>query len=177
MRLGPRNSRDFWGRCVSEGNKLMTTVTKEQLQELLTQLPPNAKIELETKPNGEFDVDIMVQEAVVNGNHQTKDDILREEYSELLGKPISATKAAKKYRVHRRTIHKWREKGYINVLEDDGYKLSLNEADIAYCSDILHQKKLSGMGYRGPLLDEDGLPYQLKHPSLSRYRRQKKQDE
>ncbi len=46
-----------------------------------------------------------------------------------------------------------------------------NEAEIAYCVDIYqNRKRVGGV----PLLDENGLPYELKHPELSAYRRRKR---
>ena len=172
MRLGPRNSRDFWGRCVSEGNKLMTTVTKEQLQELLTQLPPDAKIELETKPSGEINVGIVVEEAVVNGNYRTKEDILKEEYSDLLNCWLTLSEAAKKYDVPRATLSSWIYRANYIEQTKGSYPMTINEAEVAYCVDIYQERR--AIGSKAPLLDENGLPYELKHPSIAQYRKDKK---
>ena len=88
---------------------------------------------------------------------------------------ITVTEAAEKYNVYRTTIIRWKGKGYIGVIQP-GYRMTLNEAEVAYCAAIHHERKASGLGYRGvPLLDDEGLPYKLKHPELSRYRRDKSQ--
>ncbi|MCB0196001.1 MAG: hypothetical protein KDJ65_28880 [Anaerolineae bacterium] len=152
----------------------MTTVTKEQLQELLTQLPPNAKIELETKSNGEINVGIVVEEVVVNGNCQTKEDILQEEYSNLLNGWLTLTEAAKKYRVPRATLESWIYRSNYIQNTRGSYPMTVNEAEVAYCVDIYRERKETGS--KAPLLDEMGLPYELKHPSIARYRRRKKQE-
>jgi hypothetical protein len=48
--------------------------------------------------------------------------------------------------------------------------MELDEAEVAYCAEIYHARNgISGV----PLLDEDGLAYQLKHPELSEYRRKR----
>ena len=156
----------------------MTTVTKEQLQELLTQLPPDAKIELETKPNGEINVGIVVEEVVVNGKHQTKEDILQEEYSDLLNGWLTLTEAAKKYNVPKATLKTWIYRSNYIQNTKGSYPMTINEAEVAYCADIYHARKESGLGFYGaPLLDEDGLPYELKHPSIAEYRQRKKKIE
>lgn len=98
----------------------------------------------------------------------TKDDILQNKYSNLIGQKITVTEAAQKYEVDRRTIHKWRNKGYITVITP-GYKMTVNEAEVAYCVDTYNaQQGKHGM----PLFDDHGLPYELKHPELSERRRQ-----
>ena len=52
--------------------------------------------------------------------------------------------------------------------------MELNEADVAYCAEIYHERKANKIGFRAPLLDEAGLPYQLKHPKLAKYRLKKR---
>ena len=74
----------------------------------------------------------------------------------------------------KRLIDIGKDKGYITVIEP-GYQMKLNEAEVAYCVDVHNKKKEAGIGFRGPLLDANGLPYQLKHPELAKYRREKRQ--
>lgn len=152
----------------------MPTLTKSQLIDLLTNLPPETRIQVDQPPGSSLSVDILTEEKTVT---QTKADILQAEYADLIGKEITVSDAAKKYNIPRQTILNWKNSNYITVLET-GYRLILDEADVAYCADIYHDRKESGIGFYGsPLLDEDGLPYKLKHPSLAKYRRRKKEDE
>lgn len=146
-----------------------TYLTPEQARKLLTDLKPGSTIEVRKLPTGE----IAVSE---NAPTQTKEDILKEKYACLIGQPITVSDAADKYNIHRRTILKWKDNGYITVLET-GYQMKLDEADIAYCAKIYHERQKKGVGYGAPLLDENGLEYQLKRPGLSHYRRRKKSDD
>ena len=102
---------------------------------------------------------------------KSKMDILRERYPALIGNPITITDAAKKYDVDRRTVHKWRDKGYIAVITP-GYGMTVDEADVAYCVDTYRDQAQKGYKHGKPLFDEDGLPYELKHPKLSKRRKE-----
>lgn len=146
---------------------MITTLTPQQAQNLLTDLKPGDKIEIVKLPTGEIRVSD-------NGTPQkTKEQIIQEKYGNLVGQPITVSDAAEKYGISSRvTIHNWAKKGYITIIEP-GYQMTLDEADVAYCASIYKQKKESGLGYRGPLLDEHGLPYELKRPKLATYRRRK----
>ena len=53
----------------------------------------------------------------------------------------------------------------------------LDEADIAYCAAIHTVRKQAGIRTGFPLLDENGRPGLLKHPNLSRYRREQRKTE
>ena len=55
--------------------------------------------------------------------------------------------------------------------------MKLDEAEVAYCAEIYHERKAAGIRSGAPLLDEDGLPYELKHPELSAYRCRKRRQE
>lgn len=145
-----------------------TYLTPEQARQLLTDLKPGSKIEVRKLPTGEI---------AVSDPTQTKEDILKEHYACLIGQPITVSDAADKYRIPRTTIFDWKNKGYVTVLET-GYRLTMNEAEVAYCSDIYNRRKASGLGFRGsPLLDENGLEYELKHENLARYRRRRKKQD
>jgi predicted site-specific integrase-resolvase len=105
---------------------------------------------------------------------QTPNIITRDMFDDLRGIPITVTEAAAKYRVNRRTIINWTKiktkcGTLIQVLKP-GYRMEINEADIAYCSTVYHQLK-SKRGSR--IFDDEGNPYTLKHPWLADYRKQK----
>ncbi len=150
------------------------TLTPHQIAEVLTNLKPGVKLNLEILPSGDV--------AVSNDTPKTKADYLAEnpdlaaKLAPLEGQPITAPEAAEKYEVLKPTLFYWKNKGFITVLEDDGYRMTFDEADVAYCVHIYEQRKASGLGYRGvPLLNEYGGPYQLKHKKLAQYRRRQKQ--
>ena len=141
---------------------MTVTLTKAQLNDLLTGMKPDDKIEI--KPSGKIE---MVK-------YKTKQDILNDKYRALIGQGITLSEASEKYHIPRPTIQGWYYKNYIDVVEDS-YPMKMNEADIAYCADVYRQKKSAGIGFRGaPLLDEDGLPYELKREGIAIYRRNKK---
>lgn len=149
-----------------------TYLTPEQARKLLTDLKPGSTIEVRKLPTGE----IAVSE---NAPTRTKEDILKEKYACLIGQPITVSDAADKYDVPRRNIIEWARKDYIPILKEGGRgsRMELDEAEVAYCAGIYLRRKNTGVGFRAPLLDENGLEYQLKHPGLSRYRRRKKADD
>lgn len=97
--------------------------------------------------------------------------IRREDFEHLRGRAITATEAAEKYHVSRETILLWAKKEYVVVLTP-GYQMELDEADIAYCSAIHNVRKEFRIQTGAPLLNENREPYLLKHPALSRYRRE-----
>ena len=94
--------------------------------------------------------------------------IRREDFAHLEGQPITVSEAETRYNVQRRTLINWKTRGYIKVLKD-GYRMELNEADVAFCAAIYHVRR--PYGSRAPLLDEDGNPYLIKYPDLAHRRR------
>lgn len=107
---------------------------------------------------------------------RNKQDIINNDYAKLIDVPIKLSDAAEKYNVPRKNIANWVKRGYISVITP-GYGMTVNEAEVAYCVDVYKRKKTTGIGFRGPLLDKNGLPYKLKHPMLSRQRKKKKTGE
>lgn len=131
------------------------------VQNLFTKTPPGVKIELVKLPTGEI---------IVTDPPKTKAEIITEKYPDLIGQGITASDAAKKYGVNRDTIYRWNKKSYIETVEQEPIVL-FNEAEIAYCVDVYKTRNRYPGG--GPLLDENGLPYSLKWPELSKYRHNK----
>ena len=99
--------------------------------------------------------------------------IRREDFEHLRGETITVTEAADKYRIHRDTILEWAKQKYIAVLKP-GYRMQIDEADVAYCSAILAVRKQTGIRTGFSLLDKNDLPGLLKHPNLSRHRREQR---
>jgi len=105
-----------------------------------------------------------------NGSMQTKEKLIMEQFGALVGVAISIPEASQHYNVPDQTIRDWVKKGYIHIIED-GWPKQINEAEMAYCAQVYHARKADGTLGGAPLLDEDGLPYELMHPELSEYRK------
>jgi hypothetical protein len=136
-------------------------------ENILTQLIQAGKIEAVRLPSGEVLV------PADNGTHIiTKEQIIEEDFAALRGQLITVSEAAEKYDIPRSTIQSWIYRS--NYLEPvgDNYPLVVDEAEVAYCVNIYKQRRATGS--KAPLLDENGLPYELKHPDLAAYRRQKR---
>jgi len=106
----------------------------------------------------------------------SKQAIIQEKFGHLVGQGISLTQAARKYKVSRPTIRNWvyRNK-YVHLIDTDSYPQLADEAEVAYCAEIYHQRKAINFRAGAPLLDEYGLPYtNLKHPTLSQKRRKQR---
>ncbi|RLC84524.1 MAG: hypothetical protein DRJ03_14090, partial [Chloroflexi bacterium] len=115
----------------------------------------------------------MVSQTAIE-NNLPKDKIIQLRYPELVGVPITLTEAQEKYNVNRATIFRWaKNNNYIRVLKN-GYGMTLDEAEVAYCAEIYHRRIERGIGTHTPLLDKTGKEYQLKHVWLSKYRKKKK---
>lgn len=108
--------------------------------------------------------------------YKTKDEIIAEKFSHLRGQGISATAASRKYKIHHSNFINWARSGYIKILNEKKRLLEMDEADVAYCDYIYHQKRQEyGGNIAGVrIFDENGNPYQVKHPILSLARRQEK---
>lgn len=141
----------------------ITLNVKSVHQNQFTSLEESPIIKLELPTGEKMLADIQAIE-------KTKKEIVCEKYPGLIGKPITVTEAAKKYDVARTTIFEWVKNDYIKVLKP-GYRIELDAADLAYCVDIYQQRKARGTYKGAPLLDENGLPYELKHPWLSEKRK------
>lgn len=110
-------------------------------------------------------------------DYATKADYLAGEFPTLLNQPITVKAAASKYNVGERTIRYWVTRfHYVSYIDPDARPFTINEAEVAYCARLYHerrQNKAPGAG-GAPLLDGNGLPYDLKHPELAQQRREKR---
>jgi hypothetical protein len=140
----------------------MPTLTPTEASRLLSNLPKSAKLELNQTPAG-----IQLTE------QRTKQQILEEKYPTLIGQPITLTEAADKYGVNRATISAWNYRSnYISPMDDTVYPALFDEAEIAYLVDIYRRRREQRS--KAPLLDDNGLPYQIQHPDLAEYRRRRR---
>lgn len=121
-------------------------------------------------PGGE--IGVSESAAKINALNENLSKITREPFENLRGVHITASEGAKKYGVHRNTILKWAKQGFVRVIVG-GYRMEVDEADLAYCASIHDQRKDLG-NISTPLLDDMGRPCLLKHPRLSEYRRRRK---
>jgi hypothetical protein len=79
-----------------------------------------------------------------------------QKHAHLKGQAIWQSEAARKYNISSKTISRWVSAGIIKSLGMDGNKMLIDEADMAYCAEIYHQR--SGQGKW--LFNKDGTPYQ-----------------
>lgn len=88
-------------------------------------------------------------------------DVLPEylKYSDLSTSMIGMGEAARKYNVPTQTVSRWVQKNYIKVLGIDGQKKLISEQDVAYCSDVYHEKRGQGKWLFAP----DGTAYKKKN--------------
>jgi hypothetical protein len=142
-------------------------------ENLLTQLIQAGKIEAVRLSSGE----LLVSDNNDPQKIKTKEQIIAEKFGKLRERPITVSEASQKYRVPGSTIREWIPLEYVHIINSGGYPMKLDEAEVAYCAEIYHERKAAGIRSGAPLLDEDGLPYELKHPELSAYRRRKKRQE
>lgn len=105
-------------------------------------------------PNGEIVVNAQDAQA------RTPKEELPEykKYAHLGGKETWLYKAAKDYHIPHQTITRWVKAGIIGRLYDDGYRVYVNEQDVAYCAYIYHQRAKQGR----KLFNPDGTPYKPK---------------
>ncbi len=124
-------------------------------------------------------------QATGNGEHEHEGDVFelnrrlaqieRVAFKDLEGVGISISEAARKYSLLPQTVHVWAKRGLVRVLDEGkgrGSRKIVNEADVAYLASIHHLRKRFGVRSGIPLLDEEGRPKLLKHPSLSKLRHQ-----
>ena len=135
-------------------------------ENVLTRLVQNGRIEAAQLSSG----GIFVSDDDLDQT-QIRERIIEEKFGHLRGHPITISDAANSYRVPNTTLREWIAREHIE-LAGDGYPTKIDEATVAYCAEVYHERG-GGPGTR--IFDEDGNPYKLKHPNLSKYRQRKKQ--
>jgi len=83
-------------------------------------------------------------------------------YAHLKGTPIWISEAARRYQVPHQTVVRWIKAGYIKQLGMRGNKVLIDQADIAYCSEIYRKRGKQGR----VLFNRDGTPYKPKTRSV-----------
>ena len=104
--------------------------------------------------------------------------IKREDFENLRGRKISVSDASRKYGIPHTNFSRWSRLGFIAVLER-GWKVLLDEADVAYCAAVYHAKyKLYNGRMMGVnIFDKDGFPYQVKYKDIATKRREQRRKE
>ena len=91
--------------------------------------------------------------------NRKKEDLKEyKQFVHLKGEQISISDAARKYDVPLTTLSGWAKKRNLITRTSDGYRVFLNEQDVAYCVSVY--KKRKGQGKR--IFYRDGTPYQTK---------------
>ncbi|NJN99002.1 MAG: hypothetical protein HC875_35350 [Anaerolineales bacterium] len=154
----------------------MPIVSLDQTKNLLTNLPTGVRIELTKLPSGE----VAVLPVTTQEMPKTKAQIIAEEFANLTDKSISLSEASRKYskelgvKIPHANFSRWATAGIIEVKGNDGFRLLVREADVAYCAKIYKEKfEQHGGNLRGvTLFDADGNPYQMKYPDLAERKRE-----
>jgi hypothetical protein len=187
---------NFPGTCASQNSSLkeppMPNPTYLSLEEaarkygvkekVLTQLIADGMVQTRTTSSGE-----LLVVADKNGNSQeprTKQEIITARFAHLRSQPISVSEASRKYSktfgvtISQPLISRWVKLGYITVL-NRGYRVQIDEAEVAYCADIFAQKhrEYEGRMQGVNVFDEDGNPYQLKYPEIAEQKRTQRRAE
>jgi predicted site-specific integrase-resolvase len=76
-------------------------------------------------------------------------------FAHLIGVQIGIGEGGRKYGIPQQTISRWVKRGIIKRLSQAGQKILIDEADLAYCSEI--QRSNPGQGKW--LFDPNGLPH------------------
>lgn len=151
---------------------LTTTEAQRQTQRLLTNPAPGARMRLEITPDGYVNV-TETTPLPFKDKYTSKQALLKAEYGHLMGHTLTLTEAAKKYNVPRGTVGYWfHQSNYIQPV-GDSYPNVFDEAEIAYCVEMYRHRRANNS--KAPFFDENGLPYEIKHPNLASYRQQKKE--
>lgn len=125
-------------------------------------------------PDGEIIVNTDVNDLPTDDINARLRAIRREDFAHLRGKAITISGAEKRYGVSGWTLRNWIDRKYISV-DETLFPMELDESDVAFCVAIHTIRQASGIRTGAPLIDDNGKPYLLKHPALSRYRRESRQ--
>ena len=82
--------------------------------------------------------------------------VRREDFEHLRGNRLGIAEAARKYGMSQPTLSRWVRKGYIKKIGQEGQKILVDEADVAYAVTI-YRLKGGRQGMR--IFDERGRPY------------------
>jgi hypothetical protein len=102
---------------------------------------------------------ILVSEAALMADLPKEERPEFRKFAHLRGKGIGLREAGRKYSINSMTLSEWVKRGYIQKIGMQGaQKMLLDEADVAYASEIYHTNP--GQGKR--IFNPDGTPYRTK---------------
>ena len=98
------------------------------------------------------------------GTGEKKEDLLEyQKNAHLQGIGIGIAEAARKYNLAFSTVQNWVKVGYVKKIRQEGQKILIDEADVAYCNEIYRSRG----GTRGRwLFKSDGTPYEPKRRTM-----------
>lgn len=139
------------------------SLSPAQLTEVLTSLPAGVKVNVEKLSTGDLSL------SVVDTPAPTKADLIAAKYAHLRGVGITLSQAAEKYGVPRGAMEKWvyisRD---VHFADELCYPKLVNEAEVALCADIYHERRKVGTAGL-PYFDAEGrVITEVKRPASSR---------
>lgn len=145
-------------------------------EKVLTRHIQAGKIEAVQLPSGE-----LLVAAQNNGQDEprTKEEIIAAEFDHLRDNSISASEASRQYSelygipIRQPNFSNWAKAGFIRVKGHSGYRLELDEAEVAYCAKIYAEKyhEYGGQLQGVQVFDKNGNPYRLKYREIAEVRR------
>ena len=121
------------------------------------------------------ELSLKASEGIIDINTELQ-SISKKNYEFLKNNQLTISEAADKYEISPWTLREWIRQDYIKITRYDR-PFEINEMDVAYCAAIFKKQKAAGCARGAPLLDKNGLPYILKYPLLSAYRKVTKHSE
>ena len=150
---------------------LKTMISSNELDALLL---PNGGIAINENEINQILKTKNVPDSYIDINTQLL-SIKKYHYRHLANIGITFAEAKEKYGVHHTTLRNWQLKNFIRVISYEMPR-TLNEQDVAYCTEIYKKRKELGSNFGWPLLDEDGKPNLLKFPGYSLYYKRKRME-
>jgi predicted site-specific integrase-resolvase len=118
----------------------------------LHEMIQTGKIPVAQLPNGEIAVsEPTVEELMPKEKHLEYQDV-----EKLRGVLLGINEASKKYEIPFSTLRGWIQRGFVDKVGKKGQKILIDEADVAYCAAVYHQKGASQGRW---LFNPDGTPY------------------
>ena len=112
------------------------------------------------RQNGDELILVPIEMAVIQMPVQRREDHpLYKQVAHLRGKPIHVSAAARKYHIPHGTLSRWAKKGIVRKLGKEKNRTLLDEADVAFCALVYHQRGGQGKWLFDPTT---GLPYNPK---------------
>ena len=120
----------------------------------------SGKIDAVALPDGE----IAVSEKSMNKPLRKEDLPEYKKHAHLVGVEVGIAEAAREFGMATSTVHGWVKSNYVARLGQNGQKILIDKADVAYCVEI-YKKHGQQRGRR--LFNDDGTPYKPKTGPLA----------